>query len=121
MRFDLRGYRRPPFAEWLDATVARFDSNRLQLARLLEDHAPGIGYTAPEATYLAWLDFRGTGLPRSPERVLEAEAGIVVSAGSSCGPGGDGHVRFNFAMEPDLLERSVRRIGSLLESLRGAA
>lgn len=101
---------------WLDETIARFDHNRLLLAELLAEHAPGVGYRIPEATYLAWLDFRGHELPdgMSPAAFLAERAGVVASDGADGGHGGAGFVRFNFAMPPELLERCIRSIGAAL-------
>jgi cystathionine beta-lyase len=99
---------------WLDETVARFDHNRRLLARLLSEHAPAIGYTIPQATYLAWLDLRAYALPLPPAAFIARHAGVVASDGAASGLGGEGFVRFNFAMPPALLHRTVRAIGAAL-------
>ena len=49
---------------WLDDVLAYLDGNRRLLAELLAEQLPGVGYTPPEGTYLAWLDFRALGLGR---------------------------------------------------------
>jgi cystathionine beta-lyase len=99
---------------WLDETVAIFDRNRRMLADLLAEHAPDVGYRIPEATYLAWLDFRAYDLDGDPADLLASLAGVVASSGIDSGTGGRGHVRFNFAMPTDLLERAVRSIGRVV-------
>jgi cystathionine beta-lyase len=104
--------------DWLDDTIAMFDANRHLLGRLLAEHAPTVRYVVPEATYLAWLDFRDCGLDVDPAEFLRVHAGVIASSGRDTGPGGEGHVRFNFAMPPELLERSVRAVGA---ALAGAA
>jgi cystathionine beta-lyase len=104
--------------DWLDDTIAMFDANRHLLGRLLAEHAPTVRYVVPEATYLAWLDFRDCGLDVDPAEFLRVHAGVMASSGRDTGPGGEGHVRFNFAMPPELLERSVRAVGA---ALAGAA
>src|SRR5690606_4756184 len=43
---------------WLDQVLGYLDGNRRAVADLLAEHAPAIGYTPPEGTYLAWLDCR---------------------------------------------------------------
>ncbi|WP_369217275.1 MalY/PatB family protein [Streptomyces flavofungini] len=48
--------------QWLDALLAGLDANRDLLGRLVAEHLPGVGYTRPEGTYLAWLDCRSLGL-----------------------------------------------------------
>src|SRR4051794_15849489 len=47
---------------WLEEVLAYLDRNRRLLGDLLEGRIPGIRYTAPEGTYLAWLDCRELGL-----------------------------------------------------------
>ncbi|WAP53708.1 aminotransferase class I/II-fold pyridoxal phosphate-dependent enzyme [Streptomyces sp. S465] len=51
-------------AAWLDQAVGCLAANRALLGRLLADAGLPDVYTPPEATYLAWLDLRGLGLPR---------------------------------------------------------
>ena len=53
---------------WLDEVLAYLDGNRTLLADLLAEHLPGVGYTPPEGTYLAWLDCRGARARRRPGR-----------------------------------------------------
>lgn len=100
---------------WLDETITIFDRNRHLLADLLREHAPGVRYRIPEATYLAWLDFTVYHLDGDPAHHLASRAGVVASSGIDSGAGGHGHVRFNFAMRPELLDRAVRAIGKVME------
>jgi cystathionine beta-lyase len=72
----------------------------------------------PEATYLAWLDFRMYRLDMDPAEFLRRSARVVASSGADAGLGGEGFVRFNFAMPARLLERSVEAIGAALRSAR---
>ena len=51
--------------EWLDAVLAQLDANRAQLGQALRA-LPGIAWTPPDATYLAWLDCRALGLGDEP-------------------------------------------------------
>jgi cystathionine beta-lyase len=103
---------------WLDQTTRVFDANRRLLGELLAEHAPDIGYRMPEATYLAWLDFRTFDLDVDPAHFLRNEAGVVASSGADCGLGGEGFVRFNFAMPAGLLERSAEAMGRALRGTR---
>jgi cystathionine beta-lyase len=105
---------------WLDEMVQVFDSNRRFLRELLAVHAPDVAYRMPEATYLAWLDFRAFGLETDPALFLRSHAGVIASSGADSGLGGEGFVRFNFAMPAELLERSVAAIGGALRSARTA-
>ena len=101
--------------DWLDDTVAYLHGNLTRLGELLD--GTGIGYRAPEGTYLAWLDCRGLGLPDGSTGVADhfrEHAGVALTDGGLCGEAGHGFVRFNAAMPRPVLEQAV---GSMLEAL----
>ncbi|TQS39762.1 aminotransferase class I/II-fold pyridoxal phosphate-dependent enzyme [Cryptosporangium phraense] len=98
--------------DWLDALRAELDANRRALGEAL---APlGVGYAAPDATYLAWLDFRPLGLGDEPASVLLERGKIALMRGLDFGPEGAGFARFNFATSPDVMAEAVSRIASAL-------
>jgi cystathionine beta-lyase len=99
-------------AQWLDATLSYLDQNRRALARLLVEHLPGVRYQIPEATYLAWLDFRALGLPVEPAEYLLEHARVAVNPGVAFGSNGTGCVRLNFATSRAILEEAVLRIAA---------
>lgn len=99
---------------WLGDTRRSLTERRDQLARLLAERAPSVGYRPPEATYLAWLDLRATGLGPDPAQRLLAEARLALSPGLDFGPGGAGHARLNFATTAELLAEAVERLASVL-------
>lgn len=102
--------------EWLDKTVERFQANRDLLASLLQQKLPGVRMTLPAATYLAWLDFSAlTGGASPAERILTT-AGIAASDGATCGDAGLGYMRFNFAMEPQMLRHAIDRLATAFPS-----
>jgi cystathionine beta-lyase len=92
------------------------DPWRRQLIELLRRHrqlvaeaVAGIGgltCTWPEATYLVWIDCRGTGLA-DPQAACEA-AGIGPSDGRDFGS--PGFIRLNTACPTDRLEEILRRL-----------
>lgn len=98
--------------EWLDALLAGLDANRRLLADLLAEHLPQVRYRPPEGTYLAWLDCRALELPGDPAEVFLERGRVGLSPGPSFGPGGEGHVRLNFATSPRLLTEIVRRMAA---------
>ncbi|MGM1029288.1 MAG: MalY/PatB family protein [Actinomycetota bacterium] len=111
--------------DWLDDVLGGLRDNRALLARLLAEHAPTIRWRPGEATFLAWLDCRGTraadpeasadagyiGLSTGPARFFLEHARVGLSAGEAFGTGGENHVRFNLGTRPDLIEEAVRRMG----------
>jgi cysteine-S-conjugate beta-lyase len=96
---------------WLDELVAGLDHNRHRLTELLAEHLPVVKYSAPEATYLAWLDCRDLKLEVEPAEAFEA-GGVVLNPGLNFGPDGQGHVRLNFATSPEMLELIVTAMGA---------
>lgn len=99
---------------WLDALLAGLDANRRLLAELVAGHLPGVVYRPPDATYLAWLDWRATGLGEDPSVELLDRARVAVTPGPAFGAAGRGFVRLNFATPPEILRESVRRMGRVL-------
>lgn len=102
--------------DWLDDLVAYLHGNVTRLGELLD--GTGIGYRAPEGTYLTWLDCRGLDLPGGPASAaawFHEQAGVALIDGALCGAAGQGFVRFNAAMPRPILERAV---GRMLESIK---
>ena len=99
---------------WLDALLEGLDENRRLLGELLAAQLPGVGHRAPEATFLAWLDFRAYDLGDDPAAVLRERARVALHPGPGFGTGGTGHARLNFGTSPDILREAVGRIAAAL-------
>jgi cystathionine beta-lyase len=99
---------------WLDAVLGYLDANRRLLGELLAARLPEVGYTAPEGTYLAWLDCRALGLEGSAGEFFLDRAGVALVDGPECGAPGAGHVRLNFATPRPVLETIVDRMAAAL-------
>ncbi|MEU2358681.1 aminotransferase class I/II-fold pyridoxal phosphate-dependent enzyme [Streptomyces misionensis] len=103
---------------WLDECLAQLDENRSRLGDLLKG-LPGVRYTAPEGTFLGWLDFRQTELPpHGLAEFFDALAGVTVVDGSDCGRAGTGFVRLNFATAPQILEHIVERMAEAMRQAK---
>lgn len=115
---------------WLDALLAGLDDNRRLLGELLAEYLPAVSWSAPAATYLAWLDCRGLGLDAGADAAADdrglvtstagpagaflERARVALSAGTAFGTGGAGHVRLNFATSQEILTEAVRRMGAAM-------
>jgi cystathionine beta-lyase len=99
-------------AAWLDDVLTYLDGNRRLLADLVAEHLPGVGYTPPEGTYLAWLDCRRLGLEGSAGAFFLERAGVALVDGPECGAPGAGHVRLNFATPRPVLTTIVERMAA---------
>ncbi|HEV2086955.1 MAG TPA: aminotransferase class I/II-fold pyridoxal phosphate-dependent enzyme [Cryptosporangiaceae bacterium] len=95
---------------WLDELLAALDTNRRLLADLCASHLPAVGYRLPQATYLAWLDFRLCGLDGDPATVLLERAKVALGPGPEFGAEGAGFARLNLATAPELLTEAVFQI-----------
>jgi len=96
--------------EWLAATLGQLARNRDHLTERLAAELPSVGFTRPEATYLAWLDFSATGLGEDPAAAILTRARVALSSGGDFGPVGIGCARLNFATTPAILDEIVDRI-----------
>ncbi|MDP9429745.1 MAG: aminotransferase class I/II-fold pyridoxal phosphate-dependent enzyme [Actinomycetota bacterium] len=100
-------------AGWLDDVLGYLDGNRRLLAELIGTHLPGVRYTPPEGTYLAWLDCRELDLAEPGAFFLE-QAGVALTDGALCGAAGTGFVRLNVATPRPVLTEVVERMGAAL-------
>jgi cysteine-S-conjugate beta-lyase len=95
---------------WLDAVLAVLDHNRRLLAELLAAQLPEVGYTLPQAGYLAWLDLRALELGDDPAEAILERGRLALSPGPQFGPQGAGFARLNFGTSPALVEAAVERL-----------
>ena len=100
---------------WLAEVLGRLDGLRHRLVSLVEEHLPLASCPLPEATYLAWIDLSAYLLENPAAHLLE-HARVALSDGAQFGPGGEGHVRFNFATDDEILVEIVARMASVLEA-----
>ena len=97
--------------DWLDAVVRHLDGQRHRLADRLAQAMPGVRYSVPEATYLAWLDCSALGFDEEPYDVF-ARAGVELSRGAKFGDVGRSFVRVNMATSAAILDEVVDRMAS---------
>ncbi len=102
-------------AQWLENVVEYNDANRHYLADLLREHIPGIRYTPPQGTYIAWLDARELGLGDHPAEFFRTHAGVSMTDGLDCGAPA-GFMRFIFAMPRPIIERAVLQMAEAIRN-----
>ncbi|KAA1430244.1 MalY/PatB family protein [Mycolicibacter arupensis] len=102
---------------WLDALLPYLRANRDHLSQALPTAVPGLRVTSPEATYLAWVDFRELALPAEPAEILLTDARVALSPGIPFG-GGRGFARLNFATTRAILDRAINAMADALGSYR---
>jgi cystathionine beta-lyase len=100
----------PEGAVWVDDLMRYLDGNR----KVFDDGIaaiPGLRSTPLEATYLAWVDFSGTGMLATEfiDRV-QTVAKIATNHGASFGTGGESYLRFNLACPRSQVVEAVDRM-----------
>lgn len=110
---------------WLAALCGYLATNRDHLVAFIENELPRLKTTAPEATYLAWLDcsayVQAGEITGSPHEFLLEHAKVALSDGVTFGPGGEGFVRLSFACPRSVLEEGLKRIWTALSRHPAAA
>ena len=90
---------------WLAALKAQLRANLLRVAEAVAQ-MPGCAMATPEATFLAWIDCRNSGLV-NPALFFE-DAGVGLSDGRDFGA--PGFVRLIFACAPAVLQEALTRM-----------
>ena len=104
---------------WLEALLSYLSANRDQFDARIEAAAPGARSMRLDATYLAWVDFAGTGLSADEVAArVKDRARIFASPGPQFGPGGETWLRFNFATPRSVLEQALERLEGAFGDLR---
>ena len=103
--------------EWLDSLLTYLDGNRRALNQGIEG-VPGLSVMNLEATYLAWVDFSGTGMAREAFTTRLKDAGLAPSDGQSFGPEGELCMRFNIACRRALLDEAMGRLADAFTYLK---
>ena len=107
-------------ADWLDELVAYLDSNRRMFDERI-NALPGLRSIPLEATYLAWVDFSGTGMsPEEITRRIQTDARIAANHGPTFGPGGETFLRSTFEYRVPLYTQSVPGTSRRRELFRGS-
>lgn len=100
----------PEGADWVEAQIAYLEGNRAVFDAGL-NAIPGVWSMPLESTYLAWVDFSGTGMEEAEVTArIRDVAKIGVSPGKQFGPGGETFNRFNLAMPRFMIEDAVARM-----------
>ncbi len=108
----------PDGAAWVDELVAYLDGNRAVFDAGV-NAIPGLTSMPLESTYLAWVDFSGTGMGMDEfTRRVTKEAQIAVNLGPTFGTGGENFLRFNLGAPRSVIEDAVGRLEKAFADLQ---
>lgn len=108
----------PDGEEWLKAQVNHLEGNRAVFDAGI-NAIPGLSSMPLESTFLAWVDFSGTGMTADEIATrIRDDAKIAVSPGASFGSGGEFCNRFNIAMPRSVIEDAVARMKAAFSDLQ---
>lgn len=108
----------PEGAAWVDALMAYLEGNR-QVFDAGIRAIPGLASMPLEATYLAWVDFAGTGMaPAEFKDRVQKAAKIAANHGETFGAGGESFLRFNIATPRARVEAAVERLQAAFSDLQ---
>jgi cystathionine beta-lyase len=98
---------------WLSQVLDYLRGNRdLLTAAVREGRFGDVPYMPPQATYLAWLDFRHAPYAADPFKHFLDTAKVALAPGRMFGPGFEGFVRLNFATSREILARAIDRLAA---------
>ncbi|PTV95078.1 cystathionine beta-lyase [Rhodobacter aestuarii] len=108
----------PEGAAWVDALVAYIDGNRKVFDETVNT-IPGLKSMDLQSTYLAWVDFSGTGMA-TEEFIARVEKGAKVAAnhGATFGLGGESYLRFNLATPRARVVEAAQRLKAAFADLQ---
>ncbi len=108
----------PKGAAWVDELITYLDGNR----RLFDEGInaiPGLKSMPLEATYLAWVDFSGTGMETGEyTKRIQESARIAANHGYTFGTGGEEFLRFNLATPRAQIIQAIERIQGAFSDLQ---
>lgn len=99
---------------WREALLAHLDRNRRLFGELLAERGLDLGYRMPQASFLAWLDFRAYGMGDDPAAVVLERGGLALEPGLVFGRQGAGHARLNLGTTRTLLTEYADRMATAL-------
>lgn len=101
---------------WLTEVRAHLTRQRDHLAERFAAELPEVRFMSPQATYLAWLDFRALGLGDEPAKTILERGRIALSNGPEFGEAGSGFARLNFATSRALLDKIIDRVVAVVRA-----
>lgn len=100
-------------AEWRKELLAYLEANVNYVCDYLDKNLPGVKAVRPQASFLVWLDCRGTGLDH--KQLIELfvdKAHLALNDGATFGPGGEGFMRLNVGCPRSTLKLALEHLSA---------
>jgi cystathionine beta-lyase len=96
---------------WLSAVNAYIKRNYELFQSYLEQRIPKLQVMKMEASYLAWVDIKGTGLTSEEiTSILALKVGVLVENGAHFVKDGEGYIRVNLGTQQDKVLEALKRM-----------
>ena len=100
--------------QWLDSLLDYLEQNIDYVVQFISENVPSIKMWRPEATFLLWLDFSGTGLSHDEVKdKLINEARLGFNDGRTFGEQGENFFRMNIAAPRSVVTEALDRLRSV--------
>ncbi|GKX28775.1 cystathionine beta-lyase [Vallitalea longa] len=101
--------------EWLEQLLTYLEDNVEFIDDYLKNNMPRVKLVRPQATYLAWLDFRSIEKDyKKLDHIISKEAKVALDSGHWFGTNGSGFMRINFACPRGILKEALDRISKAI-------
>lgn len=105
----------PEGEAWLEELLVYLQGNVEVVSEWCQKH--NVGFTAPQGTFLCWLDLASAGL--TDEEIIKKiimEKEVICVPGPWFGKGGEGYLRLNIGCTRKTLVEALDRIASVLDN-----
>ncbi len=103
---------------WLDQLRDYLDGNIAYIASFLKENLPKAVMSAPEGTYLVWIDLNAyISDPVALERLMQNTAKVAFDEGYIFGEEGNGFERINVATQRSVIEEVMKRMKLAIDTL----
>ncbi|MDE6811885.1 MAG: aminotransferase class I/II-fold pyridoxal phosphate-dependent enzyme, partial [Muribaculaceae bacterium] len=104
---------------WRRQMLEYVEGNIDEVISFMEKEFPGgeIRAWRPDASFLVWLDCRGTGLGQQElVELFTRKAGLALNDGAMFGPGGAGFMRLNVGLPRHRLRKALEKLGDAVRN-----
>lgn len=101
--------------QWREQMLKYIEGNIKFVISYCEENIPQIRPLRPQASFLVWLDCRGTGLDH--DQLIDTfinKAGLALNDGEMFNPGGAGFMRLNVGCPRKILETALKNLKAAL-------